>query len=157
MSTMLPTVPTAPTNPLNDLDQNLDLELDLFLSLWTESEQFHYQFQTTVLGAPTDEFLPLRSWTHLAEVLAGVVSHGLDDHLIVQNARRPQLWAQLKPVGPGEHRVELSDGHGWVEQLCPAHAATTWSTDQAFEILRRYVIDGSVRQDSRRVPIPKGR
>lgn len=155
MSTMLPTAPTAPTTTLSNLD--VDLELGLLLSLWTESEEFHYQFQTSVLGAPSDEFLPLRSWTHLGEVLAEVVSHGTDDHLIVQNARRPQLWAQLKPVGPGEHRVELSDGRGWVQQLCPTHAATTWSTDQAFEILRRYVIDGSVRKDSRRIPIPKSR
>ena len=73
------------------------------------------------------------------------------DHLNLQHAHRPLLWAQTTPAAPGRLRVELSDRKGWVLHFRSPHPDRCWSPEQALNILRGFVSDRHLRGDGHAV------
>lgn len=148
-------VPTQHTNTGTTLLRTLGLELDLYLAHSREGEEFPYLHRTNYRRGPGGSFLPLRSWTHLQQLLAEVTANGDPDHLPLQHALLPNSWAQLAPEYHDRHRVELSDGTGWVDHFCSLHPDHTWDTTKAEMNLRKWVSQEQERGDGYRVRIPR--
>lgn len=163
MNTLLPTAAVTMAGfdvaPATDATTRTVFDLELDLIVWSdpESERFPYRFCTSRHGGPAGEYLPLRSWANLEQLLAEVIAHGPRDYLTLQHADQPIRWAQVAPEGSGTMRVELSDGKGWVNHFRSPRPDGAWSTEKAYWILRNFVSRKHVRGDGTQEPVPHRR
>ena len=103
--------------------------------------------------------VPLESWVHLRQLLEEVIARAdaapdAFQYLMLTRADQ-STWAQMTPLGPDAHYVELSDGSGWVDELAPADPDRPWSTDQTEAIMRLWVSRCFQRADARRQSVPR--